>query len=97
MCHCLDKWDLTLYHTVQTFIDPEANACNLIDFDYNCMVFNAVFNSILVKSRRQVHLPMSSVGTRMWYSCLIVLVKPRKDMNNVRCRRDMTEILLKAE
>ena len=26
----------------------------------------------------------------------IVLVKPRKDMNNVNCRRDMTEILLKA-
>ena len=26
----------------------------------------------------------------------LVLVKPRKDMNNVICRRDMTEILLKA-
>ena len=26
----------------------------------------------------------------------LVLVKPRKDMNNVSCRRDMTEILLKA-
>ena len=26
----------------------------------------------------------------------LVLLKPRKDMNNVRCRRDMTEILLKA-
>ena len=25
-----------------------------------------------------------------------VLVKPRKDMNNVNCRRDMTELLLKA-
>ena len=25
-----------------------------------------------------------------------LLVKPRKDMNNVNCRRDMTEILLKA-
>ena len=25
----------------------------------------------------------------------LVLVKPRKDMNNVSCRRDMTEILLK--
>ena len=27
----------------------------------------------------------------------LVLVKPRKDLNNVNCRRDMTEILLKAE
>ena len=27
----------------------------------------------------------------------LVLVKPRKDMNNVSCRRDMTEIFLKAE
>ena len=26
----------------------------------------------------------------------LVLVKPRKDLNNVSCRRDMTEILLKA-
>ena len=26
----------------------------------------------------------------------LVLVKPRKDMNNVSCRHDMTEILLKA-
>ena len=26
----------------------------------------------------------------------LVLVKPRKDMNNVICRRDMTEILLKV-
>ena len=26
----------------------------------------------------------------------LVLVKPRKDMNNVNCRRDMTEILLKV-
>ena len=26
----------------------------------------------------------------------LVLVKPRKDMNGVSCRRDMTEILLKA-
>ena len=26
----------------------------------------------------------------------LVLVKPRKDINNVSCRRDMTEILLKA-
>ena len=26
----------------------------------------------------------------------LVLVKPRKDTNNVSCRRDMTEILLKA-
>ena len=26
----------------------------------------------------------------------LVLVKPRKDMNNVSFRRDMTEILLKA-
>ena len=26
----------------------------------------------------------------------LVLVNPRKDMNNVSCRRDMTEILLKA-
>ena len=26
----------------------------------------------------------------------LVLVKPRKDMNNVSCRGDMTEILLKA-
>ena len=26
----------------------------------------------------------------------LVLVKPRKDMNNVSCRPDMTEILLKA-
>ena len=26
----------------------------------------------------------------------LVLVKPRKDMNNVSCRRDMTEILLKV-
>ena len=26
----------------------------------------------------------------------LVLVKPRKDMNKVSCRRDMTEILLKA-
>ena len=26
----------------------------------------------------------------------LVLVKPRKDMDNVSCRRDMTEILLKA-
>ena len=26
---------------------------------------------------------------------LLVLVKPQKDMNNVRCRRDITEILLK--
>ena len=26
----------------------------------------------------------------------LVLVKPRKDMNNVNCPRDMTEILLKA-
>ena len=26
----------------------------------------------------------------------VVLVKPRKDMSNVSCRRDMTEILLKA-
>ena len=25
----------------------------------------------------------------------LVLVKPRKDMNNVRCRRDITDILLK--
>ena len=29
-------------------------------------------------------------------SLSLVLVKPRKDMNNVRCRRDRTEILLKA-
>ena len=27
----------------------------------------------------------------------LVMVKPRKDMNNVSCRHDMTEILLKAE
>ena len=27
---------------------------------------------------------------------ILVLVKPRKNMNNVICRRDMTEILLKA-
>ena len=26
----------------------------------------------------------------------LVLVKPGKDMNNVSCHRDMTEILLKA-
>ena len=26
----------------------------------------------------------------------LVLMKPRKDVNNVSCRRDMTEILLKA-
>ena len=26
----------------------------------------------------------------------LVLVKPRKDMNNVSCHHDMTEILLKA-
>ena len=26
----------------------------------------------------------------------LVLVKPRKDMNKVSCRRDMAEILLKA-
>ena len=26
----------------------------------------------------------------------LVLVKPRKDMNKASCRRDMTEILLKA-
>ena len=26
----------------------------------------------------------------------LVLVKPRKDMNNVICRRDMTELLSKA-
>ena len=26
----------------------------------------------------------------------LVLVKPRKDMNNVNCRRDMTEIPLKV-
>ena len=26
----------------------------------------------------------------------LVLVKPRKDMNNVICRRDITEILFKA-
>ena len=26
----------------------------------------------------------------------LVLVKPRKDMNNVSCRRDMTEVLLKV-
>ena len=26
----------------------------------------------------------------------LVLVKPREDMNNVSCRHDMTEILLKA-
>ena len=26
----------------------------------------------------------------------LVLVKPRKDMNNVNCHHDMTEILLKA-
>ena len=26
----------------------------------------------------------------------LVLVNPRKDMNNLNCRRDMTEILLKA-
>ena len=26
----------------------------------------------------------------------LVLVEPRKDMNNVSCRHDMTEILLKA-
>ena len=26
----------------------------------------------------------------------LVLVKPRKDMNNVSCRRDINEILLKA-
>ena len=26
----------------------------------------------------------------------LILVKPRKDMNNVNCHRDMTEILLKA-
>ena len=26
----------------------------------------------------------------------LVLVQPRKDMNNLNCRRDMTEILLKA-
>ena len=26
----------------------------------------------------------------------LVLFKPRKDMNNVSCRRDMTEIMLKA-
>ena len=29
-----------------------------------------------------------------WLS--LVLVKPRKDMNNVNCHCDMTEILLKA-
>ena len=29
-------------------------------------------------------------------SLSLVLVKPRKDMNNVSCRHDMTEILLKA-
>ena len=27
---------------------------------------------------------------------ILVLVKPRKDMDNVNCRHDMTEILLKA-
>ena len=27
----------------------------------------------------------------------LVLVKPRKNMSNVSCRRDITEILLKAE
>ena len=26
----------------------------------------------------------------------LVLMKPRKDMNNVSCRRDISEILLKA-
>ena len=26
----------------------------------------------------------------------LVLLKPRKDMNNVNCRHDMTEMLLKA-
>ena len=33
---------------------------------------------------------------KMLQSPSLVLVKPRKDMNNVSCRRDMTEILLKA-
>ena len=28
--------------------------------------------------------------------CCLVLVKPRKDMNNASCQRDMTEMLLKA-
>ena len=29
-------------------------------------------------------------------STSLVLVKPKKDMNNKSCRRDMTEILLKV-
>ena len=36
-----------------------------------------------------------SLGKTLQSSSL-VLEKPRKDKNNVSCRRDMTEILLKA-
>ena len=36
-----------------------------------------------------------SVGQTLQSPSLII-VKPRKDMNNVSCRRDMTEILLKT-
>ena len=33
---------------------------------------------------------------KTFHSPSLLLDKPRKDMNNVSCRRDMTEILLKA-
>ena len=44
----------------------------------------------------QVMSPTLSLGKTL-QSPSLVLVKPRKDMNNVSCRRDITEILLKAE
>ena len=48
--------------------------------------------SYALNCRLDTHLDSRSLSD----SSSLVLVKPRKDMNNVSCRCDITEILLKA-
>ena len=62
-----------------------------------------LFLNKLSLARKGLILLTDPISNATWSETLsilqspsLVLVKPRKDMNNVSCRRDMTEIVLKA-
>ena len=62
-----------------------------------------LFLNKLSLARKGLILLTDPISNATWSETLsilqspsLVLVKPKKDMNNVSCRRDMTEIVLKA-
>ena len=86
--------DFTLYQTIQSPWDSEAGEEILRGSELKCL------------TRNQGVLGLSRTGSSGFFvgvslgktlqSPSLVLVKLRKDMNNVSCHRDMTEILLNA-